>query len=127
MSAGTHRVVALPRTRQGRLAAGIGPVITGWVLAVGVLVFEFGVSAWAVAVVGTEVTVGVALAAVIMAWPAALLVWWTSATGLATVWVTYVAAAGPWTWAAEVSLVLPAAVLTLLWPTVQARAARQRD
>jgi hypothetical protein len=126
MAAGTAR----PATGLGRipsvwLATGIGLVVTGWVLAVGALVFEFGIPAWAVAVVGLEVTVGVALAAVILARPPALLVWWTSATGLAVGWVAYVAVAGPWTWTGEVSLVLPAAVLTLLWPAANAHAARR--
>ena len=126
MAAETGRpVVALPRSRQVRLAAGFGPVATGWVMAVGALVFEFGIPAWTVAAVGVEATVGVALASVILTRSAALLAWLTAATALATGWVAYAAAAGPFTWAGEVSLVLPAAILALLWPTVHARAVRR--
>jgi hypothetical protein len=34
-----------------------------------------------------------------------------------------VTAAGPWTWAGELSLVLPAAVFILLWPVAHEDAA----
>ena len=120
-----HRVIAMPRSRQARLVAGFGPVVTGWVMAVGALVFEFAVPAWAVGAVGLEVTVAAALATVILTRSAALLMWLTSAIGFVTGWVAYAAAAGPFTWAGEVSLVLPAAVLALLWPGVHARVVRR--
>jgi hypothetical protein len=98
------------------LAALIGPVATGWVFGAGALCFEFAVPAWIVAMAGAEVAAAVALGTLLLTRSAAITAWWAGATGWSAGWVAYCAAAGPWSWAAELSLVLPAAVFILLWP-----------
>jgi hypothetical protein len=126
MAAGTaDRGAALPRSRQWRLAAGIGPVATGWVLGVGALVHGVGSPAWAVAAMALEAALGVTLAAVLLTRSAVMVAWWASAAVFAAGWVAYAAVFGPWTWTGELTLLLPAAAMTALWPLAHARAARR--
>jgi hypothetical protein len=122
---GTALGHAQPRVRQWRLAAGIGPVATGWVLGIGALVHGVGTPAWAVAAMALEAAIGVTLAALLLIRSAALVAWWAGAAVCAAGWVAYAAVYGPWTWTGEVSLLLPAAVLTLLWPLAHSRMARR--
>jgi hypothetical protein len=123
----TDRLAAPPRLREWRLTAAVGAVATGWLFGVGAFVSAIGIPVWIVAMVGLEVTIGVALAALPLTRSAALAVWLASATGCIAAWFTYVTAASPWTWTGEVTLLLPAAILTMLWPIVRMHEARQRN
>lgn len=109
-----------PRPGDWRLAVALGPVVMGWMFGVGALASAIGVPVWVAAMLGLEVTVGATLVAFLVTRSAAMVAWWAGATACTTGWLTYVVAAGPWTWAGELSLVLPAVLLTLLWPLARA-------
>jgi hypothetical protein len=101
------------------------PVIAGWMLGVGALVNAGGVPAWLVSAVGLEAVLGAALGAFLLTRSAAGVAWWTATVGCAAGWLAYAAAFGPWSWAGEVSLALPALILAPLWPLARAGWARR--
>jgi hypothetical protein len=121
-AARVRQAEAPPGSPGWPLAALVGPVAAGWVFGAGALCFEFAVPVWLVAMAGTEIAIAVALGTLLLTRSAAITAWWAGAAGWSAGWATYVTAAGPWTWAGELTLVLPAAVFILLWPVAHADA-----
>jgi hypothetical protein len=125
-TAATDRPAAAPGAVNWRVPAAVGPVATGWLFGVGTFVRAVGIPAWILGMVGLEVTLAVALAALPLTRSLAMSAWLASATGCMAGWLTYIAVASPWTWTGEVTLVLPAAILTVLWPVVRANEAQRQ-
>ena len=125
-AAATDRSTAAPSTVNWKVPAAVGPVATGWLYGFGVFVRAVGIPAWILGMMGLEAALAVALTAWIMTRSLAMSAWLASVTGAMVGWLTYIAVASPWTWTGEVTLVLPAAILTVLWPVVRANEAQRR-
>jgi hypothetical protein len=107
-----------------RHALELGPVLTGAVFAAGAVLSMARAPAVAVVVVAFAVAAGITVAAVIMAGSGYGAAWAAAAACCAAGWTAYAAVAGPWSWPAFTGLVVPAAILTPLWPAVRAHEAR---
>jgi hypothetical protein len=117
MATGTaDKAAAIPRLRDWGPAGAFGPVVMGWVFGAGALASAIGVPVWIAAMAGLEITAAAALGALLLTRSGAMVTWWAGATGCTTGWVAFAVAVGPWTWTGEISLVVPATFVTLLWP-----------
>jgi hypothetical protein len=105
----------------------VGPVATGWLFGVGTFIRAVGTPVWIVAAVGLEATIAVALGALPLMRSGAMTAWLACTTGCIAGWITYVAVASPWTWSGEVSLLLPAAILTVSWPIAHMSEQQRRN
>jgi hypothetical protein len=125
-AAATDRTAAASSAVNWRVPAVVGPVATGWLYGFGVFVRAVGIPAWFLGIVGLEAALAVVLTAWILTRSLAMSAWLASATACMMGWLTYIAVASPWTWTGEVTLVLPAAILTVLWPVVRANEVQRR-
>jgi hypothetical protein len=64
---------------------------------------------------------------VLIARSAAGALWTAAASTCAAGWLAYATAAGPWSWPAVTGLVVPAAILTPMWPAVRHHEQRLED
>lgn len=125
-AAASDRTAAAASAVNWRVPAAVGPVATGWLFGFGAFVRAVGIPAWILGIVGLEAALAVALTAWLVTRSLAMSAWLASATACMMGWLTYIAVASPWTWTGEVTLVLPAAILTVLWPVVWANEAQRR-
>jgi hypothetical protein len=102
-------------------------VATGWLFGVGVFVRAIELPVWIMAMVGLEATVAVALTALVLTRSLAMATWLSGLAACIAGWMTYIAVASPWTWTGEVTLLLPAAILTFLWPLVWMDESQRRN